>query len=388
MKKIKILEVLDCYYPKFDGPTQVVTNYAKNLIKMDDVEVEVLVPRYKGYKDNQQFNVIRAKSMKGPEGYMTGLPALDCKMKKYLKQGNFDIIHFHSPFTMGRFAAKFGKKNKIPTVFTFHTKYKEDIYRTVKSKFARNFAMKYIMKSINMADKVLTVSNDSINYLRDYGYKKQVDVIRNGTDLLFPENSSDLINKVNEMYNLQKEKNVFLSVGRIVENKRLDFSLEVLKIVKDKGYKFKFLIVGAGPYEETLKKHCSELGLDDMVIFTGKIMDRQLLSGHYLRSDLFMFPSTFDTASLAPIEAAAMKLPTIMTLGCSTSEIIENERNGLLVESNSEQWADKIIEFISNKNKMKELKENCFKEVYRSWESVSKEILETYKQIIKEYKGL
>lgn len=45
------------------------------------------------------------------------------------------------------------------------------------------------------------------------------------------------------------------------------------------------------------------------MIFTGRILERDLLSGYYLRSDLFVLPSLFDTASLAPIEAAALKLP-------------------------------------------------------------------------------
>ena len=58
MKEIKILEVLDCYYPKFDGPCLVVTSYSNSLLKQG-VDVKVAVPRFPRYQDNQKFEVFR-----------------------------------------------------------------------------------------------------------------------------------------------------------------------------------------------------------------------------------------------------------------------------------------------------------------------------------------
>lgn len=383
---MKILEVLDTYYPKFDGPTQVVTFYAKSLMKYEGAEVEVLVPKYKKYIDDQPFKVNRVKSMAGPEGYATPMPGFDGKMKRYIKSKNFDIMHFHSPFMLGRFAAKFGKKQGIPTIFTFHTKFRDEIQRNTKVKLFQKIAMGYVMKTINLADHVIAVSDGAAETLREYGYKKEIKVIRNGTDLTYPDNAAELINKVNEVYGLEKEHNVFLSVGRIVENKQIDLVLEALKIVKERGGEFKFLIVGAGPYEETLKQNVSRLGLNEHVIFTGRILDRQFLTAHYLRSDLFMFPSTFDTASLAPLEAAALKLPTLMTRGCATAETIADNRNGLLEEQDAQKWADKIMYVMQNKDQLAILRENAYKEVYRSWDDVIKEVYAYYEKVISEFK--
>ena len=386
MEKINVLEVLDCYYPKFDGPTLVITSYSKSFLKQGKIDVEAIVPRFPNYEDNQPFKVVRVKSMKSADGYYAGLPGFDGKLKKYLKGKKIDLIHFHSPFTMGKFFAKFGKKNKIPTVFTFHTKYKEDFERVLKSKLLQNFMMKYIMNTINKADYVLTVSNGAADTLREYGYKKNIEVIRNGTDLCYPTNDKELIDKVNELYDLKKQKNVLLSVGRVVESKKLDLALQALKIVKEKGYDFKYLIVGDGAYLEKLKCNVKDLGLEQDVIFTGKIMDRELLSAHYLRSDLFIFPSTFDTASLSPIEAAAMKLPTLMTKGCSTAEIITEDQNGYLAEESVEAWADKIASILDDAKGLKAMKETCYSQVFRTWDSVAEEVTEKYLEIIKDYK--
>ena len=381
---MRILEVLDTYYPKFDGPTLVITSYAKSLNKIDGVQTEVCVPRFPKYEDKQPFHVFRVKSLKGPEGYYYGLPKFDRKLKKYLKENKFDVIHIHSPFTMCSFFAKYGKKHGIPTIFSFHTKFKEDFDRVLKLKTSRKIAMNYIMKNINRVDHVLTVSDGAGDCLREYGYKKKIKVIRNGTDLICPQNEKELKDEITKKYNLKDDEKVFLSVGRIVENKKLDFALDVMKVLKDNGVKFKYLIVGAGPYEETLKQKVQEMNLGNEIIFTGKIMDRTLLSAHYLRADLFIFPSTFDTASLSPIEAAAIHLPTIMTKGCSTAEIIIDEQNGLLADEDKNAWAKKIMKSIKE-GTLKKLGKNAQKEVYKTWDQVANEVLEYYKKVIENH---
>lgn len=384
---MKILEVLDCYYPKFDGPVQVVTNYCKSLNKIEGCSAEVCVPRFPKYTDNQPFPVFRVSSLKGPEGYYYGVPSFDSKLKKYLKENRFDVIHVHSPFTMCGFFADYGKRHKIPVIFTFHTKFREDFERVMKgNKLKINVSMSYIMGNIKKVYKVLSVSDGAGECLNSYGYKKSIDVIRNGTDLVFPENAEELKNIVREKHNLKSDETILLSVGRIVENKKLDFALDVCKILKERNFNFKYIIVGAGPYENSLKAKVSELKLDDVVIFTGKVMDRELLSAYYLASSLFVFPSTFDTASLAPIEASAMKLPTVMTAGCSTAEIICPDEDGLLCKENdADEWAQKIID-ASVSGKLGYLSENAFKNVYKTWDEVAKEVYAYYVNTIDEYK--
>lgn len=379
---MKILQTLDCYYPKFDGPTNVITNYGKSLKKVKNAEVDVYVPRFPKYKDDQPFKVVRVKSVRSADGYYQGMPGIDGKLKKTLKENKYDVIHIHSPFTMGRFFARYGKKHGIPTVFTFHTKFKEDFVRILHAKPLVGFMMRYIMTTVNACDHVLTVSDGAAEVLRSYGYKKEITVIRNGTDLVYPANAAELAAQVEEKHALAGQKNVFLSVGRIVENKRLDLVLDALKIVKERGVDFRFLVVGDGSYKEKLENKAKDLALADRVIFTGKVMDRALLSGYYLRSDLFMFPSTFDTASLAPIEAAALKLPSLMTRGCSTAEIVTENRNGFLAGDTAESWADEICRIVTDENLLTQAKENCYREVYRTWDDVCGEVYDFYEKAI------
>lgn len=381
--KLKILETLDTFYPNYDGPTVLITNYAKNLDKTNSCAV--LVPRYPNYTDNQPFSVFRCKSMKFADGYRCSFPGIDRKAKKFVKQGNFDIIHTHSPLLMGKFSTKMAKRLGIPSVITLHTKFEMEAMRVTKSKFLTSIVMRYILKVFNSADYVWTVSKGAAETLREYGYKGNVTVIRNGTDMKMPPNPEELIEKVNSTYNLKGQKNVFLFVGRIVETKNLSLVLDALKIVKQTLNDFKFLIVGAGSAVEGLQKQCSELGLNDNVMFTGKVMDREFLSGIYLRSDLFLFPSTFDTASLVPIEAAAMKLPTLLVEDCQSAETVTNDFDGYTAPETPQAWADKILEIVADREKLKQISDQCVKSVYRTWENVTDEVAAKYREHIAEF---
>ena len=345
--------------------------------------------RSQHYVDNQPFEVIRCTSWRAPEGYYRfGRPFQDCKFNKRIKEEKFDILHTHSPFSMGKYAVKKGKKYGIPVVATLHTKYYDDFLRTLHgNKFLSNFMLGRIMKIYKNADSVWTVNNASCRVLREYGYKGDIVVVRNGTDLKYPENDVELIDKVNKAHNLDGQKNVFIFVGRIAMYKNLELMAKSLKILKVSGADFKTIIVGSGFDEGKFKKIIDNLGLTENFIFTGPISDRTLLQGYYLRSDLFLFPSTFDTSSLVPIEAAAHKLPVILIKGSDTAECITDNFNGYLAEETPEAFAARIQEIIADPVKMKEIGEEASRSVYRSWEMVADEVLEKYKQVIADYKA-
>lgn len=382
---MKILQVLDSYYPKVDGPHNVMTFYTENLNNIDGVNAEVVVPKTKNYVDVQKFVVRRVKSLPAVEGYEMGLAGLDKDLKKFLKNNKIDLIHIHSPFTMGRFFVKYGKKHKIPTVFTFHTAFKEDFERILKLKWQQNFMMNYIMKTINGADYVLSVSNGAADVLKSYGCQKPIGVIRNGTDFVYPENAEELKVQINKQYGLNDDDLVFLSVGRVVQNKRLDVLIDAMKILKDDGLKFKLFVVGDGVYREELMKKASALGLDDCVIFTGRLPERSDIVPYYIRANLFLFPSTFDTASLAPLEAGAMKVPTMLTIGAPTAEIVVDNQNGFLAGESAQDWAKRILEVVADKKRLEEMREVCYKEVYKTWKDVVDEVYEFYGKVIREY---
>ena len=377
---MKVLEVLDSFYPQIDGPINCIVNIAKTLNNKNLADVDLLVPKYKKEVNVEGVNIFRCPTVKGPEGYMMCLPQLDKSIKKLIR--NYDLIHVHSPFPLGRYAINVAKKYNIPTLFTIHTKYKSDFERVLKSKALQNFMLRYIMQPVNKSDYVLSVSNGASETLKEYGYKgKNIFVIRNGTDMKPCPSNEKIEKELIEKYDL-KDNVVFLFVGRIVENKNIQFSLDVLRKMKEKFDKFKFLIVGSGNYEDKLKKLVEEYNLQNNVVFVGKVIDRDVLASFYKVADLFLFPSTFDTCGIVVIEAAANKLASVLIENSCASELVENGKNGLIYPENSSVWAEELLKIVHLKSKMRNLGEEAFNSVYFKWEDVAVKYYEFYQEVL------
>lgn len=387
MKK-NIYLSLDAWYPQVAGPNVVVTNYYKYL-KENGNDCHLVVPSYGKKADKQadettRLTPLRCKGIYVPfGGFYNATPNSDKKLKRFFEENKPDILHCHSPFNLGKFFAEVGKKTDAPSILTFHTKFKDEFLRITKSKVLTNFMMKRIMKVINAQDYVWTVSDGSAETLREYGYNGEITVIRNGTDMTLPENADELVADINKKYNLTDCENVMLFVGRIVRVKNLQLIFNALKIVKEKkNLPFKMLIVGNGSELREYQRMVEELELSDRVIFVGEITDRNYLKAFYLRADLFTFASTFDTASLCPLEAATFSLPTLLIKDSPTSETVKDNFSGYCEVEDPQAWADKIIEIFSDKAKLKEVGDGARKYVYRSWKDVVDEVESHYDLIL------
>ena len=381
---MKVLEVLDCFYPNIDGPINVCVNIAQIANTKNLAEVEMLVPSYPKNYDCDNVVVHRCRSLKSTEGYRMAIPKFDRKVKKLIKNGGFDVVHVHSPFGLGRYAVKMAKKYKIPVCFTVHTKFKSDFERKLKSKFLQNFMLKYILKPMDKSDYVLSVSNGAGETVKEYGCKKEkIHIIRNGTDMKPAMVEQSLKDDVIKKYNLAG-KFVFLFVGRIVPNKNVQFSLEVLKLLKQKTDKdFVFLVVGGGDYIPKLEKLAEDYGISENVVFVGKVMDREYLSAIYACADLFLFPSTFDTCGIVALEAAVNGLPSVMIENSCASELIVTGKNGLGLPEEASVWADNIKKVMDNPKLLQDMKTDVKKTLYIPWEQIVNEYIEFYQKMIK-----
>lgn len=388
MSKIKICEIVDTYLPAWDGAINVVKQYSEVLNRKAICKLVAPSARKKDeYVDNESFEVIRCASLPAPENYRLGTPNIDGEFVEKIAKEKFDILHAQSPFAMGRFAIKMGKKYKIPVIATLHTQYHLDFERTLKgNKPLIKFMINYIAKVYKNADSVWTVSNKACEFLRDYGYKGKIEVVRNATEYSYPENADELIQRVNDLHGLKDQRNVFIFVGRMAWYKNIGMICDALKVVKESGKDFKMLFVGGGFDLERLKKYAKKVGVEDKIIFTGEVLDRALLQGYYLRSDLMIFPSTFDTAGVVKVEAAAHKKAGIFVKDSCSSELVEDKINGFLCEENVESLSSAILELIDKEEYLKQIGEKAYQTLYKSWDMLADEVLEKYNNVIEEYK--
>lgn len=389
MEKLKIGLFIDTFYPMVDGVIQVVDQYAKRLCEFCDVTVFTTKPR-KNKVDTIEhpYKVVRCKIMPVPgQDYDLALPAFDKQFKKAIKEANLDIVHIHSPFTIGKQGVKYAKKHNIPVIATMHSQFKQDFYKATKIKWLASLMTSIIIKTFNKCDRCYAVNSRIAEiYYEDYKVKKLPGVLLNGTDFFPVEDEKKAIELVNSTYNLDKDIPVLLFVGRLTNLKNIFFTARSLKILKEKGERFKMFYVGTGPDENKLKSLIKEYGLEDDVILTGRIMDRDLLKAIYFRANLFLFPSYYDANSLVQIEAASQKTPTVFLEGSATSASVTNDVNGFIAPNDENAFAEKVQSVLNDKNLYEKVQKSAFEDLYRSWDDCVKVAHELYLDHIKNKK--
>jgi len=370
-------EFCDVFPPETDGVGMVVKSYAEELTKMNQ-HCYYVAPKAPNCTAVHSFPTFQYLSI-GLNGstYRAGIPQIDISFRKKIKKIDFDILHAHSPFSAGREAMRIAKKRNIPLVGTFHTKYYDDFYKATKSKLISNTCIKYVLEFYNACDEVWAVNHATADVLREYGFKKEIRVMPNGTNLWHP--TEEAIKAVSEKYNISEEEHLFLFVGQQNWKKNIRNILHAVQIYATENQNFKMIFAGKGPDEEEIKELAKELGLRKKVIFTGHITDRNLLMSLYARADLLVFPSPYDNAPMVVREAAAAGTPSILLKDSCSAEGITHGYNGFLCENTPKSIADCIVDALPY---AKQVGEKARETIPLPWNVVVQNALSRYRELV------
>lgn len=389
MKRLKIGMFMDSFYPDINGVILVMENLLRCMSEYADVTL--VVPKTGSEKDdkNYPFKIIRIDSIPLLHtGYKLGMVDIEySKMKRMFKNIDFDIIHIHSPFSLGRLGVRIAHEKHIPVIATMHARWEFEFKKYLKSNTIAKLCVKHLIKTYKKCDTCIALNKALIQVYKDYGYTGDFKVIHNGTDLEIVKDPKKATEFVNKKFHIQPDETVFLFVGRIISIKNIYFILDTLKELKQRDVPFKMLFVGSGPDFNHLKNKIHEYDMENEVIMTGKIMDRELLKAIYYRATLFLFPSLFDSSSLVQIEAASQETPTIFIEGSVTSDTVENNINGFTEKEDIHLFADRIQEILNNKELYKKVQYGAQHDLARSWDDIAKETYDFYIETIQNYKG-
>jgi phosphatidylinositol alpha-1,6-mannosyltransferase len=131
---------------------------------------------------------------------------------------------------------------------------------------------------------------------------------------------------------------VFVSVCRLLEKKGIDQVLRAFAAMRDPACRF--LVVGTGPYEPTLRALATALGIDRYVTFAGEVVEADLVDCYRL-GDVFVMPNRAlangDTEGfgLVFLEANGCGLPVIAGGDGGSTDAVQDGVNGLVVDGGS-----------------------------------------------------
>ena len=373
-----------------DGVINVVDNHAKAL--SDKLDITVFTLRPCGKRQDtiaHPYKVVRCKSM--PVfflDYDLPLPSLDRKFKKALKESKLDLVYFHSPMTVAKAGIKYAKKHNIPIVSHMHSQFKKDYYRATRSKLLTKLLLRGTMKVFNQSDCAVAVNEFTEElFVKEYGLKAPTRVIYNATDMLPIKDEEKAKKEINEKFNLSENEKVFCYVGRINKLKNIDMIIDSVLKLKEKSLNFKLLLVGDGGDREYFENKVKKLDLQDKVIFAGRISDKDILKSIYLRSDLFVFPSEYDTDGLVRYEAASQGTPSVVLEGTGAASGIKDFETGFVSKNDVTAFADKILEAIEDEDRYKVVCKNVRTKFYRTWQDSADEVYKLIEELTNKYGG-
>ena len=313
------------------------------------------------------------------------------KAVKKIKDWNLDVIHSQTEFAIGTFARLIAKQYNIPLVHTYHTLYEDYVHYITKGYFNKSSKkiVEYLSKFYceTTATELIVPTNKIYKLFKEkYKFEKNIHIIPTGIEVerFYAENmDSKQINELRKALNVTKKDFIILFVGRLAAEKNIEFLIESQKELVKKYLNMKLLIVGDGPDKEKYEEDTKKLGLENNVIFTGKVAWEDM-PYYYHISDIFATASKTETQGLTIIEAmAANTIPVCMRDEAFQSMVTE-ELNGLFFETQAE-YQKEILYLYENKEELKHYdKQARIQAEHYSSKSYADRVLEVYERAIKE----
>ena len=374
----------DSYPPIMDGVALTVQNYAHSLHKKNQ-QVCVVTPRAPKYTDEVKYPVYRYASIPiwGRKPYCFGIPQVDFSFLEKIKKIPFKLVHAHCPFSSAKVALNLRKKQNIPVVATFHSKFKADFDRAFRNQQITKWMLKEIIVFFESVDEVWIPQAAVEDTIREYGYKGKLVVMENGTEYSVDGNIAALKREARAGLQIPAQIPGFLFFGQHIWEKNTRMVIDTLALLKT--IPFKMFFIGTGYAEKELKALVKQYGLQSKVEFLGMILDREELKRYYMAADLFLFPSLYDNAPLVVREASTMHTPSILMKGSTASEVVTDGYNGFLTENSSEAMAKRMLELIGKPEHIRQAGLNASKTIARSWDDVTEEVLDRYDYLIKRH---
>lgn len=389
MKKdnLSVCLLNDSFPPVIDGVANAVLNYA-SMIQDQLGSAVVGVPDYPGTTDNYPFPVVRYPSFDTTKivGYRAGYP-FSARAMDALADFSPQIIHTHCPVMSTVMARALRERLDVPVVFTYHTKFDIDIRRALSGQLLQQTAIRLLVDNISACDEVWVVSRGAGENLRSLGYTGDYIVMENGVDFPRGPVSRDRCSALRKELGLPEQVPVYLFVGRMMWYKGVHIILDALAALRQSGRDFRMLMVGDGMERQEMEQKAAQLRLDDICIFTGAVHDREKLRTLFSLSDLFLFPSTFDTNGIVVREAAACGTASVLVRDSCAAEGVADGVNALLIEGNAASLKALLEKKGADRAALSRLGQQALEQLYLSWEDSVKRAFSRYYVVLDQYRS-
>ena len=348
--------------PHFDGG---ITNYQKNLIKyiksenrnFDITWVYKSEKEEKYSKDGVSYIGLKVKNLPFIDDFI-----FNKKIKKYLDKNYFNIINSHAIW--GYWMKNYKRKENQILINTYHGAtfpyYKVHLKRfgIIKRIILSPLLLYgYLIEKppIKKADSIICVSEKVKRQIEEvYCKRKKVFVIRTGVNLNnFKQRDKNIVRKE---IGLEKSKIYGLHVAKGgYWIKGLDRVVKLSEEIYRENKNYRLIVIG--PDYKKNKRFLHK----EFIIFLEKVQ-RDKISLYYSASDIFFCLSRYEGGAPTLVTSEAMASGCLLVCSRdSEQEIIEDDKNGIIIENFNKNDAERIMKILKDKRKKDEIIKNSIK---------------------------
>lgn len=315
-----------------------------------------------------------------PEPYTFGVRAY-----KYLQKNNqYDIVHDNQCLSYG-----IGKiaQNVVPTIATIHhpitvdrtEEFKAATSRKKINKIKRWYSFIRMQKEVaRTLSHIVTVSECSkVDIAKEFSINlSRFRVVPNGVnrEIFYPIHNPS-----------RPENSLIVTNSADTPLKGLRYLLEAVAQVRKK-QPVKLTVIGEPKKNGIIKNLVSELGIEDIVHFTGRIRNEEF-AGYYSRAAIAVVPSLYEGFGMPASEAMACGVPVISTSGGALPEVVGD--TGIIVPpADANALAREIIFLLNNPDQRKKMAQAGIERVDAifNWSKAAQDMVDVYREAIDGYR--
>ena len=300
------------------------------------------------------------------------------KLKELIKNEEYTIIHCHTPVAsvLTRLVARNARKKGTKVFYTAHG------FHFYKGAPIKNWLLYYPIEKYlsKYTDTLITINEEDFELAKKKFKTKRiahthgVGVDPNRFNFILSDVDKNVIR---EQFNVSELDFLMMYTAELNDNKNQQMLIDAMKILKDKYPTIKLMLVGDGVLREKFEKEIKENFLQNNILLLGYRTDiPELLQV----ADLYVATSKREGLPINIIEAMISGLPLVVTNCRGQRELVEDGKNGYIVEiGDVNALVQKIINIYSDTRIRDQVVSNA-KENVNDYllDNVMKEMIEIY----------
>ena len=350
---MNILIFTDTYYPETNG-IAVTTKILVDVLKSKGHQVLVVTAVYNNKIPSNENNIYYISFPKSKKrSLFTTINVFNNNIYRHIKAFKPDLVHNQTNGQIGQLGRYTAEKLKIPFIYTYHSHFEEYapyVEPGIFNRMARARERNYLNKMMKISTEFIAPSAKIKNYLRKKGVDRYINVITTGIDLSKWE-LGDAVKKDNKYlhkkYEIPDETKVLMYVGALSEEKNLDLLIKSYsKFLSSKPkHDSRLIIVGEGDQQAVLENLVAQLGIENNVLFIGKV-NHDKLKSYFALADVFVTASTSETQSRSAMESMAARCVVLLKDDETLVDLIERDKNGFIFD-NDDSFVEELNHILS-----------------------------------------